>query len=338
MAGLVFLILFYNSYNFHYFILFLLVLLYLLIAFIFNLSNSSFIIFFPVIGVLFSINIIKYPLYLNYIFWGTLLHIILGIFLVFSSYLSEMNNFVHPLYDKGVPFLHAPKGFTSTVQTFTTLCVLCLLIYYYKLDNGIKYRFGKTIYLLISLAIVFTFNRNYLVVLFIIYFFKEKRFFYFLLSCLFAIYITFFDFFNKLILNTSTLSSRGRLLEAFREAFFERANIFQYTLGHGNNIVDQSIAIHTYYKTGYIENGLSVLIFTYGGLGFLIYICLITFLIYKVYKKNGLFYAFVCGYIFFIAQQFTHEFFSTSFYLMLSFFIYLSTNSNVKENNSVSLT
>jgi len=340
MTGSVVLMLIFSpKYNISSIIILLSSLAFFFISFIVNFPSSSFIIFFPVIGVLFSFYISKIPNYINFLFYGTIIHVIVAVILIVFSYLVKINDFVHPLYDKGLPFLHAPEGFTSTVQTFATLCILIILIYYFKIHSGGKVLYGKLLYFLTAIALLMTFNRNYFVVMFFILFFKERRIFYLFVFGLIAIYFSFFDFFNSLILNTSTISSRGRLLEAFRISFFERTNILEYLIGHGNNVVDDSIAVHTYYKTGYIENGLSVLLYTYGLFGFTIYLIGVVVLTVKVYKNAGFFFAFLCGYVFLISQQFTHEYFSTTFYLLLSFFIYVSqfNFNNEKEDYNISL-
>jgi hypothetical protein len=333
----IFLIIYQKKFNLFHFTLLLGILLFLIVSFISNFPNSSFIIFFPIIGLLFSIFIVKIPNFLNLLFFGSVLHILCGIVLLISSYLFKINKYVHPLYDKGLPFLHAPQGFTSTVQTFATLCILCIFIFFVKRQININKKIDIFIYIIILITLLLTYNRNYLIVLFISFLFMEKKFFYLLVIGFLVMYFSFFDYFNNLILNTATISSRGRLLEAFQIAFFEKASIIQYLLGHGNNTVNENISLLTYYKVGYIENGLSVLIFTYGAIGFILYVICISFLIVMVFKNSGFFYAFICGYIFFIAQQFTHEFFSTTFYLLLSFFIYLSQGPIIdrKVNNSL---
>jgi hypothetical protein len=98
-------------------------------------------------------------------------------------------------------------------------------------------------------------------------------------------------------------------LEAFRIAFFEQTDWVGYLIGHGNNIVDESIAKGTYYRTGYIENGTSVLLLSVVVFSFLFWL------------KGKVFYAAMLFYIFIVAQQFTHEFYSTTIYILLAVFV-----------------
>jgi hypothetical protein len=292
-----------------------------LISYLLNLPTSSLIIFFPIIGLAFVTLIAEEDGFLDLIYWALFIHIVLGIFFVISSYLTGMNSFVHPMYDKGLPFLHAAKGFTTTVQTFGTLIIAWFLIYYQKKDESKASMVDQVAYTVVLLGLVLTFNRNSLLIYYIILFFKHKKIFWISVIAGLGFFIYFFEFINKLILNLSTLTSRSDLLQAFRIAFFEQTDWLGYLIGHGNNIVDDSIAKDTYYSTGYIENGTSVLLYTYGFIGYFFYLISVFVFSILFWMKGKVFYAAMLFYIFIVAQQFTHEFYSTTIYILLSVFL-----------------
>ncbi|HSF55748.1 MAG TPA: hypothetical protein VLA71_18490, partial [Algoriphagus sp.] len=272
---------------------------------------SSLIIFFPVIGLAFVTLISEEEGFLDLFYWALFIHVFFGILFVISSYVVGINSFVHPMYDKGLPFLHAAKGFTTTVQTFGTLIIAWFLIYYWKKDDLKTTYLDQIAYFVVLLGLILTFNRNSLLIYYIILFFKHKRIFWLSVLIGFGFFIYFFEFINKLIFNLTTLSSRADLLQAFRIAFFENTDWFGYLIGHGNNIVDDSIAKGTYYSTGYIENGTSVLLYTYGFIGYFFYLVSVFAFSVMFYLKGKVFYAAMFFYIFIVAQQFTHEFYST---------------------------
>ncbi|SEF41546.1 hypothetical protein SAMN03080598_00102 [Algoriphagus boritolerans DSM 17298 = JCM 18970] len=293
----------------------------ILFSYLLNLPESSLIIFFPVIGLAYVTLIGEEESFLNLIYWALFIHISLGIFFVISSYIFGMNSFVHPMYDKGLPFLHAAKGFTTTVQTFGTLIIGWFLIYYWKKDDSKAGFVDQLAYIIVLLGLVLTFNRNSLLIYYIILFFKHKRIFWLSVIAGLAFVVYFFEFINKLIFNLNTLTSRSDLLEAFRIAFFEQTDWLGYLIGHGNNMVDESIARGTYYRTGYIENGTSVLLYTYGFVGYFFYLVSVFVFSFLFWMKEKFFYAAMLFYIFIVAQQFTHEFYSTTIYILLSVFI-----------------
>lgn len=293
----------------------------ILTSYLINLPMSSLIIFFPIIGLAFVTLISEEEGFLDLFYWALFIHIFFGILFVISSYVIGINSFVHPMYDKGLPFLHAAKGFTTTVQTFGTLIIAWFLIYYWKKDDLKTTFLDHIAYLVVLLGLVLTFNRNSLLIYYIILFFKHKRIFWFSVLIGFGFFIYFFEFINKLIFNLTTLTSRADLLQAFRIAFFEHTDWLGYLIGHGNNIVDDSIAKGTYYSTGYIENGTSVLLYTYGFLGYFFYLISVFAFSLMFFLKGKVFYAAMFFYIFIVAQQFTHEFYSTTIYTLLAVFL-----------------
>jgi hypothetical protein len=305
----------------HTFFVLILVFGICLVSYLINLPDSSLIIFFPVIGLTYMALIGEEVDFLDLFYWALFLHIILGILMVISSYALGMNAYVHPMYDKGLPFLHAAKGFTTTVQAYGTLVISWFLIFYFKKENAQTSFLDKMAYGVVLLGLILTFNRNSLLIYYLILFFKHKRIFWLSVLAGFAFVIYFFEFINKLIFNLSTLSSRADLLQAFRIAFFEQTDWIGYLIGHGNNMVAEGIAKGTIYGTGYIENGTSVLLYTYGFVGYFIYLISILTFSVMFFLKKKVFYAAMFFYIFIVAQQFTHEFFSTTIYLQLAVFL-----------------
>lgn len=292
-----------------------------LLSYLFNLPESSLIIFFPIIGLFFVALLSQEPYFLEVFYRALFIHILVGIFLVISSYAVGMNPFVHPMYDKGLPFLHAAKGLTTTVQTYGTLIISWFLIYYYKKENHSLTLFDKLAYYVVFLGLILTFNRNTILIYYVVIFFKHRKLFILSLIAIFLFYLYYFQFINKLIFNFSTLTSRADLLQAFREAFFNNTGWLGYLLGHGNNVVGDEIAMKTFYKTGYIENGTSVLLYTYGFFGYAIYLISVLILSILFWLRGKTFYAAMVFYIFIIAQQFTHEFYSSTLYVLLGTFL-----------------
>lgn len=307
---------------------------FIMISFLFNLPNSTFIVFFPVIGLLFAALISKEEEFLALIYWGLFIHMLFGIYFVISSYVGGINPHVHPMYDKGLPFLHAAKGFTSTVQSFGTLAIAWFLIYYWKKNQGQLIWVDQVAYMTALIALLITFNRNSLLIFYLIMFFKHRRIFFGILLLTFLFYLYYFEFINSLVFNFSTLTSRADLLQAFRIAFFERAGWLEYLIGHGRNIVQDEIAYNTYYGTGYIENGTSVLLYTYGFLGYLVYLVTVISLAVLFAIKKHFFMAIMVGYILIIAQQFTHEFFATTLYILVAVFLIILNQLTTSEEKN----
>ena len=309
----------------------MIMVIFIMISFVINLPNSTFIVFFPVIGLLFASLISKEEEFLTLIYWGLFIHMLFGIYFVISSYIGSINSHVHPMYDKGLPFLHAAKGFTSTVQSFGTLAIAWFLIYYWKRDLGQLTWIDRVAFVIALTALLLTFNRNSFLIFYLIMFFKHKKAFFAILVIVFVFYLYFFEFINSLIFNISTLTSRSDLLQAFRIAFFEKAGWMEYFIGHGRNIVPDEIAYRTFYGTGYIENGTSVLLYTYGFLGYLAYLITVISLAVLFAIKRHFFMAIMVGYILIIAQQFTHEFFATTLYILIAVFLIILNQSTRSE-------
>ena len=296
-------------------------------SYLLNLPNSSLIVFFPIIGLAFVAMIGEEDSFLDLFYWALFIHIALGVIFVISSYLLGVNSFVHPMFDKGLPFLHAAKGLTTTVQAYGTLVIAWFLIYYWKRDLSEASLLDRFAYVMVLLGMVLTFNRNSLLVYFIIMFFKHRKVFGLSLAMALVFFFYFFENINKLFFNFSTIASRADLLQAFRIAFFEQTDWLGYLVGHGNNFIDESIARGTFYGTGYIENGTAVLLYTYGFVGYLFFLISVLVFSIALFLKKKVFYSAIFFYIFVIGQQFTHEFFSTTFYILLTIFV-LIYNSN----------
>ncbi|WP_339868296.1 hypothetical protein [uncultured Algoriphagus sp.] len=294
---------------------------YFLLPYLLNLPDSSLIIFFPVLGLFFAGLAAEEEGFLDILYWALFLHICIGILYVFSSYLVGLNSHVHPMYDKGLPFLHAAKGLTTTVQSYGTLLISWFLIYYWKKENKQDSKLDSLAFWVAILGLMLTFNRNTFVIFYLILFFKHRKIF--ILTVVFAalFYIYYFEFINKLIFNVNTLNSRADLLQAFRISFFDFSSWKEYLIGHGNNMVDDVIARTTVYRTGYIENGTSMLLYTYGFFGYMAYLAAVLLMSVLFFIRNKVFYAAMFFYIFIIAQQFTHEFYATTLYLMITVFL-----------------
>lgn len=309
---------------------------YFLFPYLLNLPDSSLIIFFPVLGLFFAGMASEEEEFIDIIYWALFLHISIGILFVFSSYVFGLNSHVHPMYDKGLPFLHAAKGFTTTVQSYGTLLISWFLIFYWKKENGQAGKLDSFAFWVAILGLLLTFNRNTFLVFYLILFFKHRKIFVLTVICAALFYIYYFEFINKLIFNVNTLSSRADLLQAFRISFFEHSGWKEYLFGHGNNMVDDVIARSTIYRTGYIENGTSMLLYTYGFIGYVAYLAAVLVFSTLFFIRGKVFYAVMFFYIFIVVQQFTHEFYATTLYLMISvFLIVLNSKSTRAEKDRI---
>lgn len=313
------------------FLILILAFIVMLASYLVNLPDSSLIIFFPIIGLTYVSLLGSEERFLDLFYWALFLHIGLGVVLVLISYLIGLNPYVHPMYDKGLPFLHAAKGFTTTVQAFGTLVISWFLIFYWKKQTNPLSFWDRIAYGIVFVGLLLTFNRNSFLVFYLIVFFKHKRIFWSTIVAGLVLYVYFFDFVNQLLFNLSTISSRADLLQAFRISFFQHTDWLGYLIGHGNNMVEEGVARSTVYRTGYIENGTSVLLYTYGFVGYLAYLIAVLGLSLAFFLKENGFLAALFFYVFIVAQQFTHEYFSTTIYLQLAVFILIFNQTSNRE-------
>ena len=94
--------------------------------------------FFPVIGLMFSFIVSRHPrMILHTMYYALLIHMVLAIVFLLLAYAGMPTHYVYTLIGKGFD-LYSERGFTATVQTFGTLCLTWLLIYFFRRDIGMN--------------------------------------------------------------------------------------------------------------------------------------------------------------------------------------------------------
>ncbi len=197
----------------------------LLLTYLVNLIHFSFLLFFPIVGIFFIILVAKNPKNIYYLYWGLGFHILLGLLYVIHSYvfgLAHITRFVRPMFDKGLPFLHAAMGFTPTVQSFGTMCLGWLLIYFFKKENNDLKWIDKVMFFITILSVIVTFNRNTFVLFIFITMIHYRIFFIVFITTVIVGIVYYFGFIKSLVLNVNTMDSRRLGLEGFNLSFITR--------------------------------------------------------------------------------------------------------------------
>ena len=177
--------------------------------------------FFPIVGILFTIIVSRFPnIILNSIYYALLIHMVLGIFFPVLAFSGTPNHFVYSLVGKGFG-IYSERGFTATVQTFGTLCLTWLLIYFLRRNLGMNSFIDKIFFGINCLAILGTLNRNSFLFWMIIIFFKERKLFVTVLVCLGLFLIKFWKQITSFLLVTSSIKARFELLQGFDISFIQ---------------------------------------------------------------------------------------------------------------------
>ena len=271
---------------------------------VFIKNNVSLLLFFPIIGVLFVYYISKY--YTIQILKRALcIHFVVAIFFLIRAYLTRDDLNAHFLYDKGLPFLAAPMGYTATVQTFGTLLLSYIILSFSQEKNNH--------FLLFFVFVLFfsTFNRASYGNLLIFIVLNNPLLLIFILLFIIVLFVILPKIMISLLGTFNTIASRIEALLEANSAILG-ASIFNFFLGHSNTLISGNENINV------IENGIMQLLFTYGFIFYAALLC--CFLIWICFiKTNTKFLNKI--YIFYIiifAQIFTHEYFSTTLYIILS--------------------
>jgi hypothetical protein len=267
----------------------------------------SVIVYFPVIGTLFACLGGRY--FKTYeIRFILIVHIILALFFLIDAYIKKNNQFVHRLYDKGLPFLIAPMGFTATVQTFGTLCLSYLIL---ALDEKkIDFYFLITFFMLIM-----TFNRvSYMNMLVYVFLLRPGYVLFFLLLLIISFAI-FPDVLLKLLGSTGTIKSRANYIESYILAFSNNSP-FQKIFGSSNSVITDSYVLSVT-EQPLIENGVFALLNTYGILFIFLFVMVLSTMPFLKKNKDDVKYKIYLCYFITFAQFMTNEYFSSSFYLAI---------------------
>lgn len=297
--------------------------------------------YYPIVGILF-ISTYKKNESIEYgLYYALLIQIVLTLFFYGFSYI-EMNSFVRPMTDKGMPFLHSSLGLTSTNQIFGTYCVLWMIIYFNRKQHNLLKGIDKIWYICVVIAIVTTLNRATFLFFILVILFRDIRFFLFLMGCMGAFIIAFFQEISTFLLSSNTLSSRTELLEGFNKSYLESGNPLVYTFGKGAVFIDEQIALGTTYGSRTdIENGYAFLLHGYGIIGLFLYVTLGMILIISMLRKVMFYESAILFFYMFLALYFTQELVSNSFYVFMTYILYIAyykkNDLRIFENKSYNL-
>lgn len=289
-----------------------------------NISSFSFIVFFPLFGILFTFILSKKFYYLNLFYYAILLHIVIALFFLADSYVHGDNDHAIPMGSKGVPFLHSALGLTSTAQSLGTLCISALIIYYLRKDFKITGLVDKLAYPLITVGIFSTLNRSTVLAYFIVLFFKNRKLLALYGLGMLAVTIVYWQAILGFLFNTSTISSRSELLEGFNISFWQSHSLKVYLFGKADNQITPNILFDVKWSNrSDIENGHAMLLHTYGFLGYLTYIFICLAFVFRIFIKRNYYLAVIAFYYLIISPYLTQEYVTSTFYLILAIFIYM---------------
>ncbi len=308
----------------------------ILFTFYSNPFTFSLLLLFPLVGLLFTVLLIKKSEYGDYLYIGLWWHILIGFLLVIYSYVNPytaLDKYVHHMYDKGMPFLHAAMGFTPTVQTFGTICMAWLLLYVNKKTLNSITNNDKFMFIVVIVSVFLTFNRNTFVLFLLFSFFYLRKLFYLFILTLFISVVYYFNVIESLILNMKTINSRFNGLEGFQNSFIKSDSWLVYLFGRGdNNVWDYRLT-----QNPLIENGIASMLHSFGIIGFITYGIIGSILIVLLIMNNKKVLAIFLFYVLFIQQIFTTEFYNGSFYIIVAVILMSSnlfSNKNILQNEN----
>jgi hypothetical protein len=275
-------------------------------------KEISLIVYFPIVGVLFAYLAGRY-FHADEILFALRCHLLLGMFFLIYAYGSSSTMFVHYLYDKGLPFLIAPMGFTSTVQTFGTLCLSYLIISFKETKSYFS--------IIVFFLLVSTFNRVSYINFFIFILLLKPHYLWFLLLFGVLISIGFSEYVIQILSTTRTVLSRFGFFDSYFLTFKDSA-FFQKIFGNSNSLItEKNILFIT--EQPLIENGFFSLLNAYGMIG-LLFLCLFLLCLFFLNDKILIIkYKIFLVYFITVGQFMTNEYFSTSFYFAIMCIIYI---------------
>ena len=297
---------------------------WLFLAVFSSLYNFTFnpMIFFPVVGLFFVFVIAKVDWIENFhkvLFFYIFLSFCFGI----MAYVVGPNMTVTSLSSKGIPFLLPFKGFTTTVQTFGTICLLWIII---NFEIG-KKKFGINFFIVL-MSLILTFNRSSYLFLFFVLAVYNRKFLWVSAGFFLVVLILFFEQITYFFFNLSSLQSREELLQGFYLSYWNDNTFVGYLLGKANNYYAPEIVSQVKWDhRSDIENGYAFLLHTYGFLGLFGYVlCSLLLLIYSLFLKHSYRLTIVLILYLFMTQYFTQEFVTNIFYLFIAAVLTLLNN------------
>ena len=244
------------------------------------------------------------------VLYALTINVTLGVAFALFANLFGPNLFSFSLWEKGLPDLYAPMGFSPTQQVFGTLCIINLII-------CLERRLYSIPFWISLVGVCATFNRCSLLFCCLLFAIYKKGIFLMLFLCCIPIVVFFWGDIYDVFFSLSTLVSRAELREGVDFSYWHSNNIFVYVFGNGNIETLDAIARKTEWGRSNVENGLDFLFHSYGILGFVLYSFLSMCFIFTLYRKKvSRLIPIVLFYLFF-EQFFTQEFVSSSFLFFL---------------------
>lgn len=306
------------------------ILVILILAFmgiVSSLMNATFhpMIFFPVIGSMFTVLFAKEKkILLSSLYYGIFIHTLFAILFVILAYIIGPGDHVWPLTDKGLPFIFSARGFTPTVQTYGTLCTMWLMLFFIRKEQGHITSTDKWMYVITTLAILLTLNRSTYLFWTIILFFKMRKLFWMIVLLLLGVLVRFWEEIIAFLSNKGSLVARSELLEGFNLAYVQSGSWLVYLFGRGNNELSPSIVEKVKWDhRSDIENGYAMILHTFGALGLCCYTAICLAFIWKFIRIRRFAEAIILVYFLFVSPYITQEFVSTTFYLFLATMLYI---------------
>ncbi|PRA66507.1 hypothetical protein CQ065_10315 [Pseudomonas sp. MYb187] len=237
------------------------------------------------------------------------IHALVGVALLGASYTLGLNEWVEPLWGKGMPDVYAAKGFATTPQTYSTLSSLALIMLLYfgsTIRGGVKLLIG----LANTLAIFTSLNRVWMLFLTLLVGGRVIRSVVTFSLAVVAVALFFIAFSNVLVFS-GTISSRFEMMELLVD-FFVRQNTIAMLFGDPfyEGVYFQLHGADFYY----VESGPFFVALNFGLVGLLVvYGFFVAWLFYLLPHSKLLF--FYSAYYLIFVQVATHEFLSISFWL-----------------------
>jgi hypothetical protein len=220
---------------------------------------------------------------------------------------------------KGFASLYATHGFTSTVQTYGTLCISWLMLYILRKKMGLNTGIDKLFFVITNLAILLTFNRSTYLFWVIVLFFEFPAIFWSGAVLLGVILVKFWTIITSFILSSASIASRFELLEGFKISYWQSHSLKIYLFGRGTNQISEEIAKRVKWTNRTdLENGYAMLLHSYGIIGLVIYIVVCFYFIIMFLKIKRFKEASFLFFYFFLTQYITQEFVTTTFYVFLT--------------------
>lgn len=309
--------------------------LVILVSLLANSDTFSFQLFLPVVGFIFSIFLSQSYILLKGIYYGSFMHILIANIIGLGAYAFGWAGGTVSLANKGLPMLKSIMGFTPTPQSFGTLCLSWLIIYFFLKERGKIKRIDKFFYLLVTVGIILSINRTTYIGYLLILFFKERRLFYTYLSISAICVVIFWNILMDTIFSTATLDSREELLDGFNRSFWNSDSWQVYLFGKADNkIAEKYIRYATWDEREDIENGFAMILHMLGFLGLGYYLSTVFIFARKTFKKKYFYecslFLFFCIFTTFITQEFV----ATTFYIALGVVMYIYKNNYAASKKS----